>query len=469
MSLIEFKNISKKFGQFTALSDISLKIEKNTIHSIIGENGAGKSTLVKILVGIEQASSGEMSLRGQIYRPHSARDAFDHKIGLVHQHFQLADELTGWDHLKLVVSNQSLNFEDLQKKTNLILNQFGWSFNLNERIKTYSVGEQQRLEILRVLILEPEIVIFDEPTAVLSPDEIQDFLNFMFKLKEHGHTLILISHKLAEIKKVSDDVTILCRGQLTETASIENLTIEIMAEKMIGRKQKSIAHNLEKQKNLQKSKLSIQSLNLELMTYEIMGVAGVEGNGQSQFIDQLLTELKGLNYSIADISEDRYRFSIYPKQSLIDNFLIRHRYSFSNLGLLNKTAVRDIVNEIIIKWDVRPQNADMLMGDLSGGNQQKYVIGRELWHDPNFILAAHPSRGVDIGAQEQIHQALINEALLGKCVVLLSSDLDEILKLSHRFIILFKGRIFGPFLKDQLSLNQISQIMNGVYENKIEL
>jgi len=466
MSLIEFNQITKKFGQTFALNEVTLAIQKNTIHSIIGENGAGKSTLVKILVGIESATSGSLKLRGQSYQPKSALDAFQNKIGLVHQHFQLADELTGWDHLKLVVSNQKIKFEELQNKTAQILKQFGWVFNLNERIKTYSVGEQQRLEILRVLILEPEIIIFDEPTAVLSPDEIQEFLDFMLKLKDNGHTLLLISHKLAEIKKVSDEVTILCRGQLVETAQNKDLTIEMMAEKMIGRKQKQLDHKDESSKSNHLNKKMIKRLNLELHSSEILGVAGVEGNGQSDFIRNLLAEVESLGMTTADIAEDRYRFSIYPQQSLVQNFLIRHRKHFSRLGLLRQADVKSIVNQIILKWDVRPNHPEMLLGDFSGGNQQKYVIGRELWHNPEFILAAHPSRGVDIGAQEQIHQALIDEASRGKYVVLLSSDLDEVLKLSHRFVILFKGQIFGPFLKNQLSPTQISQIMNGVYENK---
>jgi len=449
-----------------ALEKVSVNVRRHTIHAIIGENGAGKSTLVKILVGIEQPTTGQIYLRTELYSPKSAQDAFKNKIGLVHQHFQLAEELTGWEHLKLVVSQQKFDFNDLQKRTESLMKKFNWLLRLEDKIKNYSVGDQQRLEILRVLILEPEIIIFDEPTAVLSPDEIHQFLDFMLNLKQQGHTLILISHKLNEIKKVSDDVTILCRGELIESARTDQLSVEAMAEKMIGRKQKSI--QMPDKTSVSginsSSDIFLNELNLKIHKSQIMGVAGVEGNGQSEFIQKLLMNFKTLNLSYADISEDRYRFSIYPQKNLVENFLIRHRQHFFKNGVLQSSQINNEVQKIIENWDVRPMDLQMPIGDFSGGNQQKFVIGRELWHNPDVILAAHPCRGVDIGAQEKIHQALVDKATQGHSVILLSSDLDEVLKLSDQFIILFKGQIFGPYARNQLTTTQISQIMNGVYE-----
>lgn len=458
--MISFNQISKSFGAASlALNGIQFSIKKNEIHSIIGENGAGKSTLMKILVGIEQPASGSMNLRGVIYKPHSAQDSFKNKIGFVHQHFQLAEELTGWDHLELVADTQKISKMELIKLVSEKQNKFNWNLRLQNKIKTYSVSEQQRLEILRVLILEPEIIIFDEPTAVLSPDEINDFLNFMLDLKKQGHTLILISHKLNEIKKVSDQVTILCRGEMVLSAANIELSVEQMAEKMIGRKQQQL---LNAEAKADSKYYDLKSLNLKLNMNEILGVAGVDGNGQEDFILKLKQNIENLKLKFGDISEDRYRYSIYPNQTLIENFLIRHRKNFTRFGLIDKRKLKHQVSEIIKTWDVRPADANKIMGQLSGGNQQKFVIGRELWHKPDVILAAHPTRGVDIGAQEKIHQALIDEKNNHRAVVLLSSDLDEVLKLSDRFIILFKGTIRGPYTKGSLNSNQISQVMNGV-------
>lgn len=459
LNLIEFNNISKNYGSCVSLDQVHFSILKNQIHAVIGENGAGKSTLMKVLTGIVPPSSGAMILRGKAYEPQSAQDSFREKIGFVHQHFQLADELTGWDHLDLVARTQNIERKRLLELVNEKQAKFKWNLPLDKKIKAYSIGEQQRLEILRVLILEPEIIIFDEPTAVLSPDEIEDFLDFMLDLKKQGHTLILISHKLNEIKKVADHVTILCRGRLIGSDRGANFTIEQMAEKMIGRKQQAL---VQAAAGTTGTSYDLNLIGLKLNNNEILGVAGVDGNGQEDFIFKLRQNIGLLKLKFGDISEDRYRYSIYPKQNLIENFLIRHRETFTRMGLVKKNLVRREVEKIIADWDVRPAESDMIMGSFSGGNQQKFVIGRELWHNPDVILAAHPSRGVDIGAQEKIHQALLDQKKNHRAVVLLSSDLDEVLKLSDRFVILFKGAIKGPYVKGSLNSSEISQIMNGV-------
>ena len=465
-NLIEFNNISKSYGDCVSLEQVHFSISLNQIHAIIGENGAGKSTLMKVLAGIVPPTSGAMSLRGKAYEPQSAQDSFREKIGFVHQHFQLADELTGWDHLELVARTQNIDHKKLVSIVQEKQAKFKWLLPLDKKIKAYSIGEQQRLEILRVLILEPEIIIFDEPTAVLSPDEIDDFLNFMLDLKKQGHTLILISHKLNEIKKVANHVTILCRGKMIASDRGENFTVEQMAEKMIGRKQQPL-----KQETVSETGKAhdLHLLGLKLHNNEILGVAGVDGNGQEDFIHKLRQNIALLKLKFGDISEDRYRYSIYPLQNLVENFLIRHREKFTRFGLVSKSSVRKEVEKIIQEWDVRPADSDKIMGALSGGNQQKFVIGRELWHNPDVILAAHPSRGVDIGAQEKIHQALLDQKKDHRAVVLLSSDLDEVLKLSDRFVILYKGAIKGPYKKGSLNNSQISQIMNGVELKGVEL
>lgn len=463
--MIEFKNITKKFGSFTALDQVTFSIQPQSIHALVGENGAGKSTLMKVLVGLEKPTTGEMFLHHQAYTPENVLASVQKKIGLVHQHFQLADELTGLEHLFLVADVIQLSRKKALQKAQTLLAQFNWIIPLKQKIKTYSVGEQQRLEILRVLLAEPEIIVFDEPTAVLSPVEVAEFLIFLKKLKSSGRTIILISHKLHEIKSVADTVTILCRGQQITTAANTDLSIDKMAELMIGRPQKKLEHFL-----ISKEKNPVLQVN-EITFYdsEILGVAGVDGNGQDELIQDFIKQLKAQKKEFADISEDRYRYGIYPNMNLCENFLMKYRHSLSQRwGFIKKDQVKDDVETIIKHWDVRPPEALKSAGQFSGGNQQKFVIGRELFFNPSFILAAHPTRGVDLGAQEKIHQELINRAEQKATILLVSADLDEILALSHRLIVLFKGQIFGPFQKNELSLQQISLLMNGVkYESSL--
>ncbi len=467
MSLIEFKNISKFYQGFQACNDISFRIKENSIHALVGENGAGKSTLMKILGGLESATSGEIFVRSKLYAPRSAQDAFQNHIGFVHQHFLLAGNLTVLDHLILNWPKNTifsfLNSKELIIKVETITEKFSWNLNFQTKISNLSVGDQQRIEILKALLADPEIIIFDEPTAVLAPQEIDEFLNFLKQLQANKKTIILISHKLKEIKNIANQITILRHGKSILTTDIAEMSLDDIAEKMIGRKMKT-KNAFDDTKDL---KLNLFNYgDLQFKKNHILGVIGIEGNGQSELIRSVRQLVKKKKITAADIPEDRIRYGLFPGLSLTSHMILRHPKKFCRYGFIQSKAVAAATDSVLENWDVRPHNRKLNIENLSGGNQQKFVIGRELYHDPDFILAAHPTRGVDLAAQEFIHTALIEKAKTGKTIFLLSSDLDEVLKLAHDFVILFKGQLFGPFKKNQLSETEIGQFMTGSHPHQ---
>jgi len=473
MAFIEFKNISKSFGDNQACRQISLKIEKGTVHSIIGENGAGKSTLVKILGGIYQATSGQLFLNEQGYHPQSAQDAYKNKIAFIHQHFVLADHLTVMDNLVLSSSASLPCFNNqprssIRQKAQALLNKFNWSIPLDAIVHTISVGDQQRLEILKALLQEPEIIIFDEPTAVLTPQESSDLLDFILDLKKDQKTILLISHKLNEIQKVSDMISVMRQGQLIHTAAGTELSCESMAEMMIGRKSQKVerVRTAESVTNSTKKKIQLTFPNSSIEIYqgEVFGVAGIEGNGQSELIQNLLTEFKNKKLSFGDISEDRLRLTVFDEMTLTEHMLLKHPSVFLKNGLLQSEKLSQETQKLVKEWDVRPGEIQQNLSELSGGNQQKFVVGRELYHQPDVLLAAHPTRGVDLGAQEKIHQAFLNYAQTERTVFLISSELQEVLNLSDRYVILSKGHVLGPFERTQLNEMQIGLYMTGAHQ-----
>lgn len=464
MHYIEFRNITKAYGEFTACRNISLTIKKSTVHSIIGENGAGKSTLVKLLGGIESVTNGQMLLNGAVYSPDSAQDAFKNRIAFIHQHFVLADQLTALDNLVLSASSSqfSLKFKNstnILAKAQFLLKRFGWNISLYQLVKHLSVGEQQRLEILKALMQEPDIIIFDEPTAVLTPQESEDLLKFIVQLKNEGKTIILISHKLNEIKSVSDEISILRQGQLISTHACGELSLEQMAELMIGRR--IIKNNTVIRPPIQDVLLQIPDTKINLKKFEIFGVAGIEGNGQSDLIATLLNEFKKNNLTYGDITEDRIKLSVFDEFNLSEHMLLKHKNYFIKQGLVDQATLDSATKQLVQQWDVRPPDVSKSLTDFSGGNQQKFVVGREAWGNPDVLLAAHPTRGVDLGAQEKIHNSLLEYSTRNKTVVLVSSDLDEVLFLSDRYIILNKNKIYGPFSKNELNEKEIGIYMAG--------
>ncbi len=465
---VEFRNISKQCGAVHACKNISFKVAPGTIHALVGENGAGKTTLMNILGGILLADSGTMLVHEKPYRPASAKDAFKSKIGFIHQHFLLAENLTVMDHLLLNWPEQklltALSRTDLLKKVSYFTSKFNWTLNFNQKISQLSIGEQQRIEIIKALLTEPDILIFDEPTAVLAPQEILDFLNFLMALKNEGRTLILISHKLHEVKKVADHITVLRHGESVLSKPAAEMTLVDIAESMIGKKL-NYATAATVRKISTSNAIHFPDLNLQLNFSEITGFAGIEGHGQSLLIEKFLTSIKAKKITFADIPEDRIKFAIIPSMTLVDHMVLRHP-EFSSKGFIQTLAASAATKKIILDWDVRPPEPDHVAEKLSGGNQQKFVIGRELFSDPDFILAAHPTRGVDLGAQQLIHSAFIRARDNGKSIVLISADLEEILLLSDQLIVLYKHELFGPFQKAQLSETEIGQFMTGTHPNQ---
>lgn len=466
MPFIQFTNISKEYRGCVSCQQVDLEIQSSTIHSIVGENGAGKSTLMKILGGLVIPTTGTLLLRDQPYSPRSALDAFDNKIAFIHQHFVLARQLTAFENILLSSSSNlhplsKIPKTQIREKTERFLKKFNWSIALDHKVEKISVGEQQRLEILKALLLEPEIFIFDEPTAVLTPQESDDLMNFLLELKREGKTILLVSHKLNEIKKVSDFITVMRHGKIITTRANSSFSVDEMAESMIGRKvQKSLNQHQLPENAYEVFKLP--GTKIPIHRSEIFGVAGIEGHGQSELIQQLIQSCQSLNLKYGDITEDRLPLSVFPEVSLIDHLILRHPTFFSEHGFINKSSARLATEALIQKWDVRPGLPDQALSELSGGNQQKFAVGRELFHGPEVLIAAHPSRGVDLGAQEMIHQTLIDFAANKNSVVLISSDLNEVLQLSQRFVILYHHQVYGPFEKNSLTEIQIGRYMTGL-------
>ena len=464
MSFIEFQNISKVYGDCISCCDISLKINKSTIHSIIGENGAGKSTLVKLLGGITPASEGQLFLNGKNYSPRSAQDAFNNRIAFIHQHFVLAENMTALENLILSASSGRnplaiKNSKQVSEKAELLLKRFSWTIPLGRQVRELSIGEQQRLEILKALMQEPEIIIFDEPTAVLTPQESEELMHFILQLKAEGKTIILISHKLNEVSTVSDEISILRQGRLVSTHKRDELNLAEMAELMIGRK--IIKNNSVSRSGAEKILLRIPHTDISLRKSEIFGVAGIEGNGQGEFIAVLLAEFEKHSLTYGDITEDRIKLSLFEELNLFEHMLLKHKEKFTRFGLINESSLATATLELVTKWDVRPAEIYKPLSEFSGGNQQKFIVGREMWNAPDVLLAAHPTRGVDLGAQERIHNALLKYSENERTVVLVSSDLDEVLFLADRYIILNKGKVHGPFTKNQLLEREIGLFMVG--------
>lgn len=465
MPFIQFTNISKEYRGCISCQEIHLEVQEGSIHSIVGENGAGKSTLMKILGGLVTPTTGEMILRNQKYSPLSALDAFKNKIAFIHQHFVLARQLTAFENILLSSSSNLNPFSKIPKhlireKTESILKKFKWDIQLDQKVQNISVGDQQRLEILKALLLDPEIFIFDEPTAVLTPQESEDLMNFLLELKSEGKTVLLVSHKLNEIKKVSDFVTVMRHGKIIVTKPNNHFSLDEIAESMIGRKvqKNSVSSN----ESLQKTEIvKLPGTQISINRSEIFGVAGIEGHGQSQLIQNLIESCRKQNISYGDITEDRLPLSVFPDTSLVDHLILRHPKLFSSKGIIQTNLSKEAAASLIKMWDVRPGDPEQFLSELSGGNQQKFVVGRELFHKPNLLIAAHPTRGVDLGAQEMIHKSFVQFAEKNNAVVLISSDLDEVLQLSHRFVILYHQQVFGPFERNSLSEIQIGKYMTG--------
>jgi ABC-type uncharacterized transport system ATPase subunit len=535
--IVEFKSISKKFGNRLANKDISFSIEKGTVHGIIGENGAGKSTIMKILFGLYQSDEGDILLHNNSVVIKSPLDAFKHKIGMVHQHFMLSPEHTALENILLIQDEQKF-FEIFSKKSKIEkikakAKEYGFEIPWDQKVKNLAVGIQQRIEILKLLNLDHEILIFDEPTAVLTPQEVEDLLLQLQELRAKGKTVVLITHKLKEVKKICDQITIFKKGQCLGTYKNEELSVAQMAEKMVGHhvelhkrefKKTTLSGNVLNLKNiLFSSEKGSYHFNFSLQKGEILGIAGIEGNGQNELIQFLLNptqfklqkseklerlqkseklqkldieskseldsssdadselfsapmEYQFLNHSLLNDSKEKIRensFGVFPEDRLrlgvvanrlgFENFILGYQRNqrWYQRGFLNWKLIKELAFKQFAEFNVEPATIELSFQSYSGGNQQKIVVARELFNQPRFILASHPTRGVDIGAIEFIHEKLIQAQENGAGILLISSELDELTKLSDRILVIRNGHFVKEFSRESFDENELGAYMLG--------
>lgn len=480
---IELVGINKSFGAVHANKDIDLKIEKGTIHGIIGENGAGKSTLMSILYGFYQADSGEIRVNGRSTTIHSPDDAISQGIGMVHQHFMLVQNFTVIENVILGAEGDALLKSSLTKARAELLRlkeEYGLEVDSNAIVEELPVGLQQRVEILKALYRGAEILILDEPTGVLTPAEANHLFRILAQLKQQGKTVVLITHKLREIMAITDNVSVMRQGQMVATRKTSETTVEELAELMVGR---HVLLRVEKGEARHGDvKLSVRNLTVvdsrgvtvvndvsfDVRGGEIVGIAGVAGNGQSQLLEtisgigqarsgEVLLNGKPIDVTgkadpadlrhrgLAHVPEDRHYVGLVLAFEEYENSILGYhdRPAYLRGPFLNIEAIRADARDKIEKYDIRPPNERLKTANFSGGNQQKIVLAREMEKDPDVLIVGQPTRGVDVGAIEFIHRRLIDMRDQGKAVLLVSVELDEIRGLSDRILVMFDGRIVG--------------------------
>ena len=496
--VIEMRNISKRFGDFYANKNINLKLRKGEIHALLGENGAGKSTLMNILSGLLEPTDGQILMNGQEVTIDSPTKAEKLGIGMVHQHFMLIDAFTVVENIMLgdePVKGVTLNKEAALDKIMKLSNQYGLKVDAQSRVESISVGMQQRVEILKVLYRNAEVLIFDEPTASLTPQEIDDLVVTLRALADEGKSIILITHKLEEIKQVADRCTVIRRGESIQTVDVASSTAKELADMMVGRSvsfktDKVAAHPGEvllSVKDLvvkdERGIEAVDHLSFDVRRGEIVGIAGIDGNGQTELvlalnglmkIDSGSVDFKGRDISsdsprqlfedgVAHIPEDRHKYGLILDFPLDQNMALKHYYKepYSQHGFINQRAITVEAVQLIDKFDVRTSSAQAPAASLSGGNQQKAIIAREIAAQPDLLYAANPTRGLDVGAIEYIHKALIDERDRNKGVLLMSFELDEIMNLSDRILVMFDGKIVANIPASETNTQELGLMMAG--------
>jgi simple sugar transport system ATP-binding protein len=475
---VELIDVTKTFGRLVANDHVSLTVRPGSIHALVGENGAGKTTLMKVLFGLYHPDSGTIRVRGESLRFRSPLDALRAGLGMVHQHFMLVPPLTVAENITLgrePRAGLALDRRRAEREVEGLSRRYGLRIDPRARIEDLSMGEQQRVEILKTLYRGARILILDEPTAVLTPQEVDELFAVLRSLRDQGDTVILITHKLREVMELSDRVTVLRGGRVAGECDTKDTTIGELAEKMVGRR---VLLELEKAPArpagavLEVSGLcvrddrgldAVKGVSLAVRAGEVLGVAGVEGNGQAELIEALTglrhaasgevrlggrdvmraTPLERLHAGLAHVPADRLARGILAEYDLADNLILGRQRDlpFARGAWLDRAAIRRNAVETLAAYDVRPPVPEALVRTLSGGNQQKLVVGRELSRRAELLVAAHPTRGVDLGAIEFIHRRLIAERDRGAGVLLVSSELSELLSLSDRLIVLYEGRV----------------------------
>ncbi|MDI7741723.1 ABC transporter ATP-binding protein [Lysinibacillus fusiformis] len=497
--VIEMLGIRKQFGDFVANDNITLQLKKGEIHALLGENGAGKSTLMNVLFGLYQPEAGTIRVRGKDVKITDPNIANKLGIGMVHQHFMLVENFTVTENIILGSEPTKLgtiNIKDAAKKVQVLSEQYGLNVDPYAKIEDISVGMQQRVEILKTLYRGADMIIFDEPTASLTPQEITELMQIMKRLIEEGKSIILITHKLNEIMEVSDRVTVIRKGQGIGTVTTSETNPTELAELMVGRqvvfKTEKIAPN-PKEVVLQIDSLTVadnrgidkvKNLNLTVRAGEIVGIAGIDGNGQSELIEAItglrkaksghiklngndITGLKPRKITesgVGHIPQDRHKHGLVLDFPIGHNIALQTYYKqpISKNGVIDYKKVNEFARQIIEQYDVRSGEGEMsLARSLSGGNQQKAIIGREVERNPDLLIAALPTRGLDVGAIEFIHRRLIEQRDKGKAVLLISFELDEVMNVSDQIAVIYDGYIIDTVKPHETTEQELGLLMAG--------
>ncbi|MBM7586895.1 simple sugar transport system ATP-binding protein [Bacillus pakistanensis] len=501
--VIEMLNIRKEFPGIVANDNITLQLKKGEIHALLGENGAGKSTLMNVLFGLYQPEQGEIRVRGKKVNISNPNIANDLGIGMVHQHFMLVDTFTVTENIILGREPNNMGTVDIkkaEKDIREISDRYGLSVDPTAKISEISVGMQQRVEILKTLYRGAEILIFDEPTAVLTPQEIKELIQIMKTLIKEGKSIILITHKLKEIMEVCDRVTVIRKGEGIGTLDVEGTNPNELASLMVGREvtfktEKTLSKP--KENVLEISNLVVKdhrnipvvkSLDLEVKAGEIVGIAGVDGNGQNELIEAITGLMKAESGSIklnnkeiinmkprkitesgvGHIPQDRHKHGLVLDFPIGENMALQNYYikPYSTGGILNYKKIYEKARNLIKEFDVRTPSEYTMARALSGGNQQKAIIGREVDRDPDLLIAAQPTRGLDVGAIEFIHSRLIEQRDNGKAVLLLSFELDEIINVSDRIAVIYEGKIVSIVDPKETTEQELGLLMAGSKQQK---
>lgn len=498
--VIEMCNITKEFPGIIANDDITLQLKKGEIHALLGENGAGKSTLMSVLFGMYQPEKGCIKKDGQVVRISNPNDANRLGIGMVHQHFKLVHNFSVLENIILgveTVKGGLLKMDDACKKVMRLSEQYGLSVDPDALIEDITVGMQQRVEILKMLYRDNDILIFDEPTAVLTPQEIDELMKIMKGMAEEGKSILFITHKLNEIKAVADRCTVLRKGKYIGTVNVADVTAEEMSEMMVGRKvnlkvDKTEAHPGDVLMDV--SHLSVHSkhggkhhvndVSFQVRRGEIVCIAGIDGNGQSELVYALTglekisdgsVKLNGAEiahasiryrntHGLGHIPEDRHRHGLVLDYPLAYNMVLQSYFEprFCKAGFLKYDEIFAYSDKLIEKYDVRSgQGSKTIARSMSGGNQQKAIVAREIDRDPDLLIAVQPTRGLDVGAIEYIHKQLVAQRDAGKGILLVSLELDEVMNLSDRILVIYEGQIVADLDPKQVTVQELGLYMAG--------
>ena len=497
---IEMINITKEFPGIIANDNITLQVKKGEIHALLGENGAGKSTLMSVLFGLYQPEKGIIKKDGQEVKIKNPNDANDLGIGMVHQHFKLVEDFTVLENIVLGMETTKhgvLKMDDARKKVMELSERYNLSIDPDSKIEDITVGMQQRVEILKMLYRDNEVLIFDEPTAVLTAAEIDELLNIMKNLIGEGKSIIFITHKLNEIKRAADRCTVLRKGKYIGTVEVAETSKEELSRMMVGR---DVSFEVDKSpsnpgnvilevKNLSvKSNTSQKSLlnnvSFKVRAGEILSIAGIEGNGQSELVyaitglmksngGEIILNGKNIeNESIRNrtitgmghIPEDRHKHGLVLDYTLAENMILQTYFKepFQKNGFLQNNEIEKYSDRLIKQFDVRSgQGSDTVARSMSGGNQQKAIIAREIDRDPMLLVAVQPTRGLDVGAIEYIHKQLVNERDEGRAVLMVSLELDEVMNVSDRILVIYEGELVGEFKPEEITVEELGLYMSG--------